>query len=311
MIETAAALNDPPAMRVADRKPRLRSDSAEGFSYAFAAASLEKSAGASLKTFGATPNGAGSGSPPSPADQAKAAKGDAPARNAPVEAQGARDAAPPSIATGGALKGSPTFAAPSIAVAPQQTNAPQSAAPTAIQTAQAATSALAAKGAGPGVPEIAGLKPQSAPESQIASKSRRAVPPPTPPPKSPDDLARLIAHRLDSGATSFDLRLDPPALGRIDARLVVGDDGKTSLAIAFDNKAAFDLFARDEAALRLAFASAGYDFGERGLTFTLEEPRRPPAPISDAAQGGDAALARVADNYAAAVNSAGIVDIKV
>ncbi|MEQ1931769.1 MAG: flagellar hook-length control protein FliK, partial [Parvularculaceae bacterium] len=136
-----------------------------------------------------------------------------------------------------------------------------------------------------GVPEAAAGKAEPA-RAQIDLKTVK--PAAAPPVRTTEDFARLIARRLDDGSSEFELRLDPPELGRIEARLIVGDDGETTLAIKFDNQAAYDLFARDDAALRLAFAEAGYDFGRSGLSFSLDDRPRPDAPANVSASTHDA-----------------------
>lgn len=85
-----------------------------------------------------------------------------------------------------------------------------------------------------------------------------------------ETFAEILARRLEK-STVFDIRLDPPALGRVEGRLTVGDDGKSVLTLAFDNQSAFDLFSRDEAALRLALANAGLSFGDRDVSFSFRE----------------------------------------
>ncbi len=84
-------------------------------------------------------------------------------------------------------------------------------------------------------------------------------------------FAQILAQRLDS-ASQFDLRLDPPSLGQIDGRLTLGDNGSAVLSLAFDNQSAFDLFSRDEQALRQALADAGFSVGGGDLQFRFSEP---------------------------------------
>jgi hypothetical protein len=121
--------------------------------------------------------------------------------------------------------------------------------------------------------------------------------------RSPAEFAQLIARRLED-SSEFELRLDPPELGRIEAKLVMGDSGAAQLTITFDNQAAYDLFARDDAALRLAFAAAGYSFGGDGLAFVLDE-------VGKAAPGDDPASPASASPYAAALTTVNAIDLRV
>ena len=69
-----------------------------------------------------------------------------------------------------------------------------------------------------------------------------------------------MARRIDSGATQFELRLDPPSLGRVEAQLKLADDGENILALKFEHRATLELFAQDEYALRTALDSSGFEF---------------------------------------------------
>ncbi len=84
------------------------------------------------------------------------------------------------------------------------------------------------------------------------------------------------------------MRLDPPALGSIEGRLTLGDDGQAVLALSFDNQPAFDLFRRDETALRLELAQAGFDLGGQDLRFTFRAPPSDPATVSKRETGAEA-----------------------
>jgi hypothetical protein len=154
--------------------------------------------------------------------------------------------------------------------------------PSTPSKALAAPSPAAATPA-PGV-TIAPAPPLSSPSitgapalSDGAARLKTAALKPAAPPRAPaaavKQFAAILAQRLDN-ASQFDLRLDPPALGTIEGRLTLGDDGEARLALSFDNQSAFDLFRRDDAALRLALADAGFDLGGRNLQFSFREAPR-------------------------------------
>lgn len=119
------------------------------------------------------------------------------------------------------------------------------------------------------------------------------------------NFAQLFARKLSNGATSFELRLDPPHLGRVDAQLTVGDDGEKVVALRFENQQTLDLFARDEAGLRTALSSSGQDFDQHQFTFDLHEPGDPAAaPMTETA-------AQSAEPAFAASYSTGAVDLRI
>src|SRR5262249_10328728 len=61
-----------------------------------------------------------------------------------------------------------------------------------------------------------------------------------------------IAARADAGSTRFEIRLDPPELGRIDVRLDVDKDGNVSSRLVVDKPETLDLLRRDAGDLQRA-----------------------------------------------------------
>jgi flagellar hook-length control protein FliK len=123
------------------------------------------------------------------------------------------------------------------------------------------------------------------------------------------EFAAILARRLEKTSV-FDLRLDPPELGRVEGKLVVNDDGKSVLSLTFDNQNAFDLFSRDEQALRLALQHAGLSFGAGDFKLSY----RAPAEAAGDAFGGLSAAAPAAISYEPAFHaewSAGALDIRI
>lgn len=258
MIELIAPAQTPQAE--SGRKP-ARDDLAAGFSFAAAMQALEGRAAQSLETFGAAPQGSG----------ASTAKASAPAQdgeNAPqAQKQAQQDNRPaePNAATTNALE---TQAAP-------KTGLVQQVSPAVLQT-QAPQLVAAANAALPLQPVTVAAKTEasamraSEPVRMEAPKATRAAAP-APSQPATHDFAKLLARRLDNGATSFELRLDPPELGRVEAHLKTGDDGKAVLALKFENQTTLDMFARDEAGLRAALMSSGFDLGGERLAFILAD----------------------------------------
>lgn len=239
---------------------------AAGFSLALAEAALTNRASASLDAHGAAPAGEAGAA----ISGKRAAEQAAPASRANADAPAARRDAPAETTTT-RQAGAPQAAAPPPAASPDSPGAvaaikPESPAAAAIALTAPATAFTARPAAASAAP----LENAARIETTRGPRAPLPAPPPAQPQPAAESFARLIARRLDSGASAFEIRLDPPELGRVEARFVIGEDGKAALALKFDNPSAHDLFARDEAALRLALAEAGVDLGGGDLSFTLE-----------------------------------------
>jgi flagellar hook-length control protein FliK len=82
-------------------------------------------------------------------------------------------------------------------------------------------------------------------------------------------LAVSIATRSQSGARQFDIRLDPPELGRVEVRLSIDAAGKASAHLSADHPQTLDLLQKDAPALTRALRDAGLDVSQDGLNFSL------------------------------------------
>jgi len=237
------------------RKEETAQGAASGFSYALAAASLEKNASQSLKAHGAAP---GRGEISASAETADGVRRDKsasePSKDAAIPAPEKTSPQPASEARTPAIKGA---LAPTIASA---------AAPAQPPTIGIANSPAAASGK---TADIAAVRASDVARMKTAATKAPRIEPQSPALKA--EFAEILARRLEKTSV-FELRLDPPELGRVDGRLAVNDDGKAVLALTFDNQNAFDLFSRDEQALRQALSDAGLNFSFGDLTFTFREP---------------------------------------
>jgi hypothetical protein len=84
-------------------------------------------------------------------------------------------------------------------------------------------------------------------------------------------LAVEIAARALEGKHRFEIRLDPPELGRIDVRLDVHRDGHVTSRLVVERVETLDLLRRDAPALERALQSAGLHTNESGLHFSLRD----------------------------------------
>lgn len=272
-------------------------DEAPQFSYALAAASLEDQASKSLKAHGAAPQGDAAArgrtrSEGASRDSAKRAE-------LPESSDAATPAATPEGAGRAASATKSATGEPSVAAAnaaPVASAAPTlPAAPSGTQSTKAAE-AIPARDAATLAKAKASVAKATRPAEPAALKT---------------EFAEILAKRLEKTSV-FDLRLDPPELGRVEGRLAVNDDGKAVLSLTFDSQNAFDLFSRDEGALRQALAQAGLDFGAGDFVFAFRErASESHAFITDVDGAAAAETPRNYDPAFFASWSAGALDIRI
>lgn len=292
MIDSLSVLSLPPPKRGV----AAETGDAPAFSYAFASAALEAQASASLKTFGATAGADISAAPASNARLAATGETTAPRTAAtpdsnPVRAE-AETAPRPRAAPAADAS---TLQPASIGAAATTTGA----APTVAIVAAHAMQPLGLPTRAEGTARDALAQRAVSDAARLKAPARAAA--------AGVDFARLLARKLEDGATAFKLRLDPPTLGRVAARLTVGEDGRAQLALSFDNQAAHDLFRRDEAGLRVLLAAAGFDLGANDLAFSFAPQDQ--APAASPALFADAVADAVANAQFSADWSRGLVDL--
>ncbi|MEM7619162.1 MAG: flagellar hook-length control protein FliK [Pseudomonadota bacterium] len=86
-----------------------------------------------------------------------------------------------------------------------------------------------------------------------------------------NSLAVHIATQAQNGARRFDIRLDPPELGRIDVRLDMNRDGSVNTHIIVERSETLDLMQRDARQLERALNNSGLDVKDGELTFSLKD----------------------------------------
>ncbi|MCB2113061.1 MAG: flagellar hook-length control protein FliK [Parvularculaceae bacterium] len=267
----------------------------DAFSYALASASLERGAAQSLEAHGARPDQTRNAqSAQTSRDTARAQSSDqqkaSQPENAP-ETAGSADYA--------AAEKTPSERTPESAnAAPASANVASVTPGQAAQTPPAQAKAVDA--------------PALRTESAIKAKTEQAKAPriAQAPPALKEAFAEVLARRLEKTSV-FDLRLDPPDLGRVEGRLTVNDDGKAVLSLTFDNQSAFDLFSRDEQALRTALHQAGLEFGSGDFTFAFRETAQPSETDAPGAFAGAEAPSRYDTPQYFAPWSAGALDIRI
>src|SRR5262249_17227596 len=80
-----------------------------------------------------------------------------------------------------------------------------------------------------------------------------------------------IAARVEAGEKRFEIRLDPPDLGRIQVTLNVDSSGRAPSHLVVDRADPLALLRRDAPALERALQSAGLTTGDGALQFSLRD----------------------------------------
>jgi flagellar hook-length control protein FliK len=153
--------------------------------------------------------------------------------------------------------------APTAPAAPQ----PAPAADNTPAPAQSPTDggALAAtNGVAPnGTPAALATSAQVHADLQVTTANPNAVP-------DTSALAVTIATKSQAGVKHFDIRLDPPELGRVDVRLSVNDAGKAQASLTVEKPQTLELLQKDSTHLERALKEAGLDLSQNGLNFSLK-----------------------------------------
>lgn len=100
-------------------------------------------------------------------------------------------------------------------------------------------------------------------QTQAVAEVSRAVP--------VQELAVEIATRAGKGERRFDIRLDPPELGRIDVRLEIDSKGNTTTKLIVERSETLDMLKQDARGLEKALQNAGLKLDAGGLEFSLRQ----------------------------------------
>ena len=85
-------------------------------------------------------------------------------------------------------------------------------------------------------------------------------------------VASEIARNVQRGVTRFEIRLDPPELGRVDVHLKINDDGKVQAHLVVERRDTLDMFLRDQRGMERALENAGLKTNsDGGLQFSLKD----------------------------------------
>lgn len=84
-------------------------------------------------------------------------------------------------------------------------------------------------------------------------------------------VAVEIAARAQGGSNRFEIRLDPPDLGRVDVHLNVDRDGHVTSHLVVDRPDTLDALRKDAPELERALQQAGLKTSDNGLQFSLRD----------------------------------------
>ena len=144
---------------------------------------------------------------------------------------------------------------------------------------------------------------------------------PNPVPLKGVALAVEIVSRMRDGMRRFEIRLDPPELGRIEVRLDVDRHGQATTKLTVDRPETLDLLQRDARGLERALQQAGLKTDQGGLEFSLRQ-HAPDGAVydqsgrsqrqADLIAGEDSEISEAAaESYRATASARGGVDIRI
>jgi flagellar hook-length control protein FliK len=94
-------------------------------------------------------------------------------------------------------------------------------------------------------------------------------------------FAARMAKRFNDGSTRFQLRLDPPELGKVDISVAISRDGKAQAKLAVERPEALIELQRHARALERVLSEQGFIVDEGALTFALaNDPQGNPSGFS-------------------------------
>lgn len=98
-------------------------------------------------------------------------------------------------------------------------------------------------------------------------------------------IAMQIAKHVAKGVSTFEIRLDPPEMGRIDVRMEMAQDGRVTAHLAVEKSETLDLLQRDAKALEQALRDAGLETDSDTLNFSLKQENEDGGRFADGSSG--------------------------
>jgi len=84
-------------------------------------------------------------------------------------------------------------------------------------------------------------------------------------------LAFNIARNVENGVNRFEIRIDPPELGRVDVKLDMTVEGRVQAHLTVERSETLELMMRDARSLEKALADTGLNMNRDSLSFSLKD----------------------------------------
>jgi flagellar hook-length control protein FliK len=84
-------------------------------------------------------------------------------------------------------------------------------------------------------------------------------------------MAVEVARHVQQGSDHFQIRLDPPEMGRVNVSLAIDSSGTVNAHLTVERSETLDFLKRDQANLQQALQQAGLDAGKTNLQFSLSQ----------------------------------------
>ena len=123
----------------------------------------------------------------------------------------------------------------------------------------------------PGAQAIFSVQPQSNSASSLAQANSLTVTAPTNSAVPLSGVALEIAVNVKSGKSSFEIRLEPADLGRIDVRVQIDQNGQVTSHLTVEKPETLSLLQQDAPQLQQALNDTGLKTGSGGLQFSLRD----------------------------------------
>ena len=140
-----------------------------------------------------------------------------------------------------------------------------------LESVGAQVSEAARGGGGSSQAVHAVLQANDQPAGPIAPAATTAAPAASEPLVPVAGLAVEIAARAQNGRNRFEIRLDPPELGRIDVQLDIDRGGQVTSRLVVERADTLEHLRRDAADLQRALEQAGLKTADSGLQFALRD----------------------------------------
>jgi len=121
-------------------------------------------------------------------------------------------------------------------------------------------------------------------------------------------LAVQIGAKSDDGVKQFDIRIDPPELGRVEVKLSIDDAGHAQAHLSVEKPQTLDMLQNDRSNLERALKDAGVNLAQNGLNFSLkgqerqngnqQSPKSRNLAVTAAIEATSAAVAASTNSYA-------------